>query len=384
MQYEIKLENPPAGYAMTAAHANEQVQVCFREFTSTEDGQHLIQRLEGLPSTILKSLPTEIRPSSIDNMLAICNRDGQATVYVNELKLQAAVRATRPVKAGERVFKDHIADIARLDVGVQVPDDAGFLFIFSIGWRKGLFYDFGPLGPNRMSRLYDIGPILGQAYCHVLFQERFSISDSEWDRLLKAKWFLFIGLTDQTIKNLVSHAQAGWDPDEKLDDIVSEVKNRSTQMLNSWREHPSLVEHIGILERAVEHFQNDDPMSCTGLLFPRIEGILRTHHNRLGATNRPSSQNLSESAIAAAMNKEICLLLPHRFRIYLRDVYFANFDPSAQKIGVSRHSVAHGVASESEFNRKSAVISILIVHQLFYFLKTGKSDNAETDSTNTK
>ena len=98
MQYEIKLENPPAGYAMTAAHANEQVQVCFREFTSTEDGQHLIQRLEGLPSTILKSLPTEIRPSSIDNMLAICNRGGQATVYVNELKLQAAVRAAGQLK----------------------------------------------------------------------------------------------------------------------------------------------------------------------------------------------------------------------------------------------------------------------------------------------
>ena len=145
MPYEIKLENPPAGYAMMAARANEQVQVCFREFTSTEDGQHFIQRLEGLPSTILKSLPTEIRPSSVDNMLAICDRDGQATVYVNELKLQAAVRAARPVKAGENVLKDHIADIARLDVGVQVPDDAGFLFIFSIDWRKGLFYDFGPL-----------------------------------------------------------------------------------------------------------------------------------------------------------------------------------------------------------------------------------------------
>ena len=282
------------------------------------------------------------------------------------------------------MFKDHIADIARLDVGVQVPDDAGFLFIFSIGWRKGLFYDFGPLGPNRMSRLYDIGPILGQAYCHVLFQERFSISDSEWDRLLKAKWFLFIGLTDQTIKNLVSHAQAGWDPDEKLDDIVSEVKNRSTQMLNSWREHPSLVEHIGILERAVEHFQNDDPMSCTGLLFPRIEGILRTHHNRLGATNLPSSQNLSESAIAAAMNKEICLLFAAPFshlssrRLFfeLRSICTENRGFSTQRgtRRCQRIRVQQKISCYQHTYRSPAVL----------LLKTGKSDNAETDSTNTK
>ena len=259
MPYVINLENPPVGYAITPARAGECTQVCFREFTSTEDGQHLIQRLEGSASIILQRLPTGIRPSSVDNMLVIYGHDGKATVYVNELELQAAFRAARPVKAGAAVLKDHIADVEWLDLGVEVLDDAGFLFIFSIGWRKGLFYDVGPLGPNREPRLYDIAPVLGQAYCHVLFQERFSISDLEWNRLSEAKWFPFVGLSNQTIENLVSHVRSGWDPDEKLDDIVSEVRNRSTQMLNSWREHPSLMEHIEILERAVERFQNDDP-----------------------------------------------------------------------------------------------------------------------------
>ena len=106
MPYEIRLEKPPMGYAVTAARASEHVQVAIREFTSTEDGQHFIQRLEGSPSIILQSLPTEIRPSNVDNMLAIFDRDGKVTVYVNELELRASFRAARPVKAGAAVLKD--------------------------------------------------------------------------------------------------------------------------------------------------------------------------------------------------------------------------------------------------------------------------------------
>lgn len=146
-------------------------------------------------------------------------------------------------------------------------------------------------------------------------------------------------------------------------------------MLDSWRGNPLLKDHIEILERAVERFQNDDPISCTSLLFPRIEGILRTHHSSLGNEDRPSPEILSTTAVAKEVNKDTCLLLPRRFGTYLREVYFADFDPSANTIEVSRHSVGHGVASESEFNRKSAALGILIVHQLFFFMETGKGRN---------
>ena len=116
-------------------------------------------------------------------------------------------------------------------------------------------------------------------YGQVLFQERLSISDAEWDVLFSTKWFPFVGLSNEKIDALISHIRSGWDPDENLDDIVSETKNRVSQMLESWSKHPSFLPHFGLLERAVERFQNDDPVCCTALLFPRIEGILRTHHS---------------------------------------------------------------------------------------------------------
>ena len=372
MPYEIKLEHPLAGYAAKAARAGETAPVSVCEFTSTEDGQHFIQRLEGAPSVLLERLPLRVSPSTVDNMLAVCNRNGETTVYLNELDLRSKVRAARPVRAGDAVFKDDIADIEDIDVGVRIPDNAGFLFVFSVGWRKGLFYDFRPLAPNREPRPYDVGRILAQAYCHLLFQERFSLSDSEWNLLFESKWFPFVGLNNHTIERLLRHVRDEWDPDEILDDVVCELKSRSTQMLRSWCDHPSLSPHAEILKRAVDRFQSDDAMSCAGLLFPRIEGILRTHHNSLATECLPTPGNLSEMAVTAHKEREKCLLLPHRFNDYLRNVYFADFDPSAQDIGISRHTVGHGVANTSEFNAKAAVIGLLIVHQLFYFLENGQ------------
>ena len=368
MPYEINLGGPPAGYVLAPAHAGESVPVAFREFTSTEDGQHFIQRLEGTPDLVLQNSPTKISPSVVDNMLAIFHPDGKATVYVNELEIQASLRAARPVEAGDGVTKNDIADFESIELGVQIPQNMGFLFVFSIGWRKGLFYDFGPVGPKREPRQYDVTRVLAQAYSHVLFQERFSISEWEWGQLMAAKWFPFKGLSDQTIDSLINAIRSGWDPDEKLADIVSEVRSRAPQMLDSWHGHSSFSPHIQILERAVHHFLNGDAISCTGLLYPRIEGILRTYNDSLETPIEPKQDDLSGLAVASKADNEKSLLFPHRFNAYLRDVYFANFDPKSPLIDVSRNSVGHGVANVSEFNQKSAAIGILIVHQMFYFL----------------
>ena len=369
MPFEIDLGKPPAGYARTSARTGEHVDVVYREFTSTEDGGHFIQRIEGAACDILQRLPSQISPSQVDHILAICRRDGKADVYVNELDLRLNVRSTRSIEAGEYISKDDIADMESVELGVQIPDDVGVLFVFSVGWRKGLFFDFGPTLPDPQPRQYDIASVFGQMYGQVLFQERLSIFDAEWDALFSTKWFPFVGLSNEKIDALISHIRSGWDQDENLDDIVAETKSRVPQMLESLSKHPSFRPHFDLLERAVERFQNDDPVSCTALLFPRIEGILRTHHSIFDTQLPPRPENLTELAVAAKIENDKCLLLPRRFAAYLRDVYFANFDPDAENIEVSRHSIAHGVANPSKFDYKSALIGILTAHQLFYFLE---------------
>lgn len=370
MPSEIDLGMPPAGYAVHSARENETVTVQYMEFTSSEDGQYFIKRLEGIPNDILGRISPQVLPSQVDTMFAIIRNDGKATVYINEPRITARVRARRSIKAGELVSKNDIVDVDQLDFGVEIPADLGVVFLFSIGWRKGLFYDFGPIsGPDQQPRSYDILATLRRAYSHVLFQERFSISDAEWDAMFAAKWFPFAGLGNELVEKLVNAVRSGWNPDELLGQFTTDVRNRSQMMRESWSGHPSFHPHMEILNHAINRFSDGDFRSCTGLLFPRIEGILRTHHQKIAPATRPSATTLTDSAVSSKIDDDKCLLLPRRFSEYLRNVYFANFDPESPNIDVSRHSVAHGVASTSDFNEKSALLGILVVHQLFYVLE---------------
>ena len=364
MPYAVNIGEPPSGYAAKSARTGEQFNVIFREFTSTEDGQYFIHRLEGLPTILLQTSPNAVKQSQVDNMLAIIRNNGDTTVYLNEIVLRVIVRSAGPIEEGANISEDDIADIESLDLEVHIPDDAGLLFLFSVGWRKGLFFDYGPI--YHEPRTYDVGAILGQVIAHVWFQERFSITDDEWASLFADRWFPFKGLRSTTIDKLINCVRSGWGCDEMLDEIISEVASAAPQMLENWKKRSSLAPHIAILERAVERFLCDDAMSATALLFPRIEGILRTHN--ADTQNNSSQDTLAQLAVEAKIANDSSLLLPRRFHTYLRDVYFAHFDPGEQNIPVSRNSIGHGVANAFDFNPKSAVLGILIIHQLFYLL----------------
>ena len=262
--FEIDVDMPPIGFAETAGRANETVEVRYREFTSSEDGQYFIQRLERSTEDILNRLPCRISPAQIHHMLVVFHRDGRAVVYVNDLQTFVLARSARPVEVGQYVTKDDISDVQGYDPGVTIPEDAGFLFVFSVGWRKGLYYDFGPAQPSGPPRRYDVTKVLAQAYCHVLFQERFSISDNEWTELFSAQWFPFAGLGNDRIEGLLNCIRSGWDPDQELDRIALEVNERLGGMLEAWRKLPSFSPHLEILQRTAERFQDHDYMSCTG------------------------------------------------------------------------------------------------------------------------
>ncbi len=62
------------------------------------------------------------------------------SVYVNECNVHVRARLSRPVEAGEGIFQHDLVDMdALVFEGVHVPSDAGVLYLFSAGWRKGLF-----------------------------------------------------------------------------------------------------------------------------------------------------------------------------------------------------------------------------------------------------
>lgn len=372
MPYQITLDWRPAGYSLENATEGQPVRVVVREFTSSEDGELFISRLEGFPSELLGRLPANagVRPSSVDHMLAIIRPDLRTDVYVNECNVVAMIRAARDLRAGEPVREDDIVDITTLKLqGVEVPAEAAVVCVLSAGWRKGLFFDLTPLGPGQPAREYDLWKVLGSYFAYLTNQSVFRLDESQWGLLSQQGWFPFVSLPKRVLRQVLSSVRSGSSVDMHLKSIVQAIRSMAPQMRERWAEAALLQPHLPLLQHALDLFLKDDYISCTAILYPRIEGIMRSMHAACDWASSLRPARLSMAAVAPWVDRvhQYSWLLPQRFTRYLEEVYFADFAPG-QSAPLSRHSVAHGVAAPEDFNQKQACIGLLIVDQLWFLL----------------
>jgi len=182
MPKEIVFKSLPAGYAESAARSGENVKVRLTDFVSTEDGDELVTKLEGLPQQILSMLhlPSPVFPSMVHSLLAIIRKDKTATVYLNEVQTIGQMRIKGGCKKGELLTANRVLDVERMKFqDITVPPEAGIVYVFSVGWRKGFFYDLAPLhAEHDSSHSYDIEEAIGSFFAYLLFQERFKIDDA--------------------------------------------------------------------------------------------------------------------------------------------------------------------------------------------------------------
>ena len=368
MPFEIQFDMLPGGYTAESGRPGETLPVIVREFTSSEDGNLFVSRLEGLPRDILNKLPNASfhMEATTDHLFAIIRSDRTATVYLNDLPHTLLIRAKRAINAGDFVTLDHILDVTKVKLtGITVPPDAGVLAVFSSGWRKGFYFDLAPLFGPRSPRSYDLESMLGQYYAYVNFQHYFSMTDAVWETFLRQGWFPFIHLHQSTLRTMIEWAKAGFVLDEQLDKIVVGLKDTVAGQIAGWKDRSLFVNHHELITAAFRRFTEDDFVSATAILFPRIEGILRANHFAVPTTTKASQVNLVASTFERAHlpGHGNSLLLPERFRRYLTDVFFASFDPK-NPVGLNRNTVAHGVAPQDSFNRKAATVGFLILLQL--------------------
>lgn len=381
MPFEFVLDELPAGYSFSSVKKGDKATIITQEFTSSEDGDLFISRLDGIPSHLInlvaKSIgSTHFTFSTIDHLLAIINKDKTTIVYINEIPMESIVSLKKAVKeAGELIYYDDIAEILRIKLGkLQIPDDAGILFIFSIGWRKGMFFDFNPLvKEDFVSRGYDLEILLGQYHSYLTFQDLFKISDLAWENLFAQKWFPFMSLKNQTVKDLISRANNGWDNDVLIGKISNELIEILPIAIERWKTNNLFKDDLLFFETASKRFIEGDFVSSSSILFPRIEGLLRKIQDLSNPSLKASQKNLIKTLGEnfPAERKSYSFLLPLKFQSYVEKVFFANFDTSTA-IEISRHSVSHGVAPIQEFNQKSSIIALLIIDQLYFYLLSNK------------
>ena len=183
------------------------------------------------------------------------------------------------------------------------------------------------------------------------------------------QWFPFILFTNDLRGRFLAAASAKSNLDTFLGEIDSELRNASPGLIKRIESHSLFAEHDILLLHAIRRYLENDPISTTAIVYPRLEGLLRAMHLNSGSTVKVTQSIMAETAVAARIaSKDGVLLVPDRFRTYLKNVYFANFSPASAQNEVSRHSVSHGVADQEKFDQKSALLGLLILDQLTYFL----------------
>ncbi len=374
MPYEIKFNGKPAGISVSAAREGEKAQILADAFVSTEDGQLFIDFLEQIVQPVLNLIQAQhgvfTAASAVQSILVLVSDDNSAIAYLNEeLGLGSTCISARVLDAGERIGPDDISSFEEIKFKeIVIPADKAVIFLFSLGWRKGLYFDFRPICTKHFGEQQSIDRSKQFAELHnrVVFQNRFAITEDDWKLLFDAGVFPFYGLRQSLFTELLSHLKAGWPLEELGDKLHEDITGKVGDWLNSWAKIELFAPHMQALSSAVERYKSGDFFSSISTCVPRIEGILRGHLSLHDPLSKVSQETLSK--MAEDENKSYDILLTAKFSHYLHEVFFASFDgkkpPGDREHVLSRNALAHGVLSESHFNSYRASICMLVVHQL--------------------
>jgi hypothetical protein len=377
MPQTLEMGKPPAGIAVTAALEGENVTIETAGFYSSEDGNRFVERLEEVGGFLHDALDLfRIRPSKVDHLLAVFDKDGHAVVYCNELRFLAHTRrrTVRPtaVAKGQLLTTDDIVAVERLELhdagekAITVPPTSGVIFIFSHGWRKALFFDLTPLKDDNSPRTLDLQRLFGRFYNQLVFQEMFSTTEEQWARLFRWGWFPFIGLKSGERKNLLNLANF----DRYMAPMLGEMCRSFCEDLDGrsdiWGSRELLAEQMPFVKLAIKHYRAGEYPSCICVLYPRVEGVMRKLFVEENPNSEPKSPEMVENLVEN--HPTYSTLLPARFAEYLRKVYFKSFDLPKGEVSLSRNSHAHGVSEIGEYDLIRASVGFMILDQIAYYL----------------
>ena len=117
--------------------------------------------------------------------------------------------------------------------------------------------------------------LLAQIYSYLLFQDRFKMSEEEWRKIINQKWFPFISLSSDLIREIINNAKNSWEIDDLLPKIQNYIDTDIERLEKKWLNMSMLKAHHQFIQKAISHYKSNDCISSVSVLYPRIEGIMR-------------------------------------------------------------------------------------------------------------
>ncbi|MEW6193615.1 MAG: hypothetical protein AB1521_00485 [Bacteroidota bacterium] len=373
-----KKNNTPdiGGIALKAAREGEKVPVAFKGMM-TSDNVEFYDSIQQLHNIYLSNL---IRPEDCNRLLIIRHFNKSADIYINDFQIMYSIRAKENIEKGSPVFKKDIADINEMKFpDVNIAENDQIIFLNRVGWKFGLYFDFhantGFERENKKLNLVELYTELGILHRSLLFEKEYSILQNSvlFEKMINDGWFPFIQLLDKDYQELSTLYENEWY--DKIDEWVSRFDaTRISNITKYWWANKKYIDKKEIIEAGINAYLENSKsgfINSIHNLYTQIEGILRLEF--FAEKNRkPTFKELSsfvrDKAIRNFSTPDSLGFSSH-FYEYIDKYFFKNFDLSSGNIDLSRHTVSHGVAEVSDYNKSRALQAILLLDQIRFYIK---------------
>ena len=325
---------------------------------------------------ISKMFLTSYFIDNICNYLILIHRDLSADLYVNS-PFQAKMMTKREVQAGEPIYQNDIADIARLRFpGTDINKNDSVVFCFKKGWKFGLFFDFTPIDRKSTLDIEHLSRDLGNYYRYLSFQELYSILENKplFEPTFADGWFPFIQLLGGDFEELAKCYEDTSNFPRNVETFLGKFnKDRIEAFTNRWWGNQIFERKRQILKAGIDAYLSETQegyITCVKTLYSEIEGIVRIRYvaEKGKDPNFKELINFVKEKAEGKFGPRKSLGFSDVFYQYLNETIFQNFDLKTGQVDLSRHTVSHGVAEQMEYTRMKAMQAILILDQMCFYL----------------
>lgn len=364
-----------AGFSAEAGRGGETIKIWTKlALTSDEPLFHrLVESLADVVESMARKAGIAVNLRRADTTLLILKPDATAELWLDTAAVSLRCTVKRSMSAGAVIFDHDIADITGMSFPMVTFGEADkVLCVFRQDWRFGFAFDMNSDGKLDLEGFTST---LGALYRQLRYRHLYDALNHQvtFERLIAAGWFPFIEIISAEFKRLLDHCEAGFDFPDIEDEIIAKFDDaRMTRILERWLSKPHLNQRAELLRAAISAFKSREPIAVIKILLTEIEGILNDSYRGVNNGQGAKLKGLLEFAEASAERKaggSDTLLFPAAFARYLREYTFANFDP-VSKTGAagSRHAVGHGEAPQESYTMSRALMAVLTVDQLAFYL----------------
>ncbi|CAN7343767.1 hypothetical protein LJR153_001998 [Paenibacillus sp. LjRoot153] len=372
-------KQPLAGFAAEdSSTGNDNLKVLVNAFVHS-DQKEFYGYVKQISDYYLNSFFSQ---DNILSFLILAHKDGTTDIYVNDIPLVLNIVAKKKINSGDTVFHSDIVDIQSLTFdNITISEDDIIIYCFKKGWKFGLYFDFRQIENGHLLNIHELSQVLGKHYRYLSFQEEYSILENQslFNIMMEDGWFPFIQLVGGEYERISKAYLYKEKASEIFSILINEVVDKYDSALilsisTKWCDNEVFNEKGNILSAGIEAFLTNTPsgyINCIKTLYTEIEGIVRiSFHKEFG--NKPTTKDLMKFIQDKGVNKflsEYSLAFPSLFYQYLDQIIFKGFNLSDNEVDLSRHSTSHGVAKSDDYTKIKALQAILVLDQMYYYLK---------------